>query len=196
MFYLDDGVEQGHSCPTIPTAVAVVCLSQQPLDLIWLLQLILGFSLLFVAGIGLELEQHKAGQNIEHLLQHNWEKILISIHLEWGEVGYQKKLHKISCYISSGVTSASFGINSSHYSCTHYIRTILIMEAITERSQLTMLYFLNDLGERFHNTPFWKHDKVLIWCAILAKQVLTTEQDAPLTKLLHIIQYQLVFFMN
>lgn len=79
MFYLDDGVQQGHSCPTVPTAVAVVCLSQQPLELIWLLQLILGFSLLFVAGIGLELEQHKAGQNTAHLLQHNWGKKTIKI---------------------------------------------------------------------------------------------------------------------
>lgn len=61
VFYLDDGVQQGHSCPTVPTAVAVVCLSQQPLDLIGLVQLILGFSLLFVAGIGLELKRHKAG---------------------------------------------------------------------------------------------------------------------------------------
>lgn len=64
MFYLDDGVQQGHSCPPVPTAVAVACLSQQPLDLVRLLQLVLGFSLLFVAGTGLELEQHKAGQNM------------------------------------------------------------------------------------------------------------------------------------
>lgn len=85
MIYLDDSVQQGHGCPTIPTAVAVVGLSQQPLNLIWLLQLVLGFSLLFVAGIGPELEDNKAGQNNAHLLQHNSGKnIKKSVHLEWG----------------------------------------------------------------------------------------------------------------
>lgn len=33
-------------------------------------------------------------------------------------------------------------------------RVILIIEAITEQSQLMMLYLLNDLGEKFHNNQF------------------------------------------
>lgn len=110
MFYLDDRVQQGHSCPTISTAVAVVCLRQQPLDLIWLLQLILGFSLLFVTGIGLELEQHKAGQNIADLLQQNWEKN-IKINTTFGMWG--GGMYKISC--NRGSPATRHGINSSPF---------------------------------------------------------------------------------
>lgn len=62
-------------------------------------------------------------------------------------------LDKISCYLGSHA-------NSAHYTGTHYTIIILIIEAITEQSQLMMLYLLNDLGEKFHNNQFWKHEKV------------------------------------
>lgn len=57
------------------------------------------------------------------------------------------RLDKMSCYRASHA-------NSARYSCTHYTIIILFIEAITEQSQLMMLYLLNDLGEKFHNNQF------------------------------------------
>ena len=77
--YLNDSVKLGSSCHIILAVEAAASLSHQPLNFIWLCQLTLGFLLLFVAGIGLQLEHRKTKHYIAYLSsllkQYRWKNI-------------------------------------------------------------------------------------------------------------------------
>lgn len=66
--YLNDGVELGSSGPIILAVEAAARLSHQTLNLIRLHQLTLGFLLLFVAGVGFQLE-HRTLKSLECILK-------------------------------------------------------------------------------------------------------------------------------